>query len=68
MLVDDYVLAAFGRAGVRDDSLPPGERGLAFIALQAQVGGDDVFATGWNQTGCRLLSRISGPLWPTIGG
>ena len=46
VLVDDDVFAAFGRAGVRDDALPPGERRLAFVGLQAQVGGDDLFRHG----------------------
>ena len=46
VLVDDHVFAAFGRAGVRDDALPPGERRLAFVGLQAEVGGDDLFRHG----------------------
>ena len=43
VLVDDHVFAAFRRAGARDDPLPPGERGLAFVGLQAEVGRHELF-------------------------
>ena len=46
VLVDNDVLAAFRRAGVGDDALPPREHGLAFVSLRRQVGGDHVFRYG----------------------
>ena len=42
VLVDDHVLAALGRSGVRDHALPPSERRLAVVRLEAEVARHDV--------------------------
>jgi len=67
VLIDHDVLAALGCPVLVTTNLPT-RWPVGVIGLQAEVRATSSWGTGLNHTGCRLLSRISGPPWPTIGG